>query len=99
MFRVLYDCILFCLFPAFTLNLQHEAPIAYLLHQDQVTWMLPRLNQTHPMKTVELSSCCIIVQCYNCEKEKNEEYFDYIVNDGHEYSINETCFRHELWSL
>jgi hypothetical protein len=52
------------------------------LHQDQVTWMLPRLNQTHQMKNVELSSCCIIVQCYNCEKKKNEEYFDYIVNDG-----------------
>jgi hypothetical protein len=88
MFRVLHGCILIRLFPALTLNLQHEAPIEYLLHQDQVTWMLPRLNQTHQMKNVESNSCCIIVQCYNYdnnnndEKRKTEEIFDYIINNG-----------------
>jgi hypothetical protein len=49
MFRVLYGQILIRLFPDLTLTLQHQAPIEYLLHQDQVTWMLPRLNQTHQM--------------------------------------------------
>ncbi|CAF4006107.1 unnamed protein product [Adineta steineri] len=86
MFRVLHGSILIRLFQALTLNLQYEAPIEYLLKQDQVTWMSPELNQTHQMKNIELSSCCIIVQCYEydetqADKNRTEEYFDFIANN------------------
>jgi hypothetical protein len=84
MFRLLHGSILLRLFPALKLNLRHTPPIEYLLHQDQVTWMLPKLNQTHQMKNIELNSCCIIVQCYNYDNDDNkkiEEVFDYITND------------------
>jgi hypothetical protein len=91
MFRVLSGSIVIRLFPALTLNLQHEAPIEYLVRQDQVTWMLPRLNQTHQMKNVESSSCCIIIQCYSYEgddeKRKNQEIFDFIVNNGRDIQL------------
>jgi hypothetical protein len=37
----------------------------YSSHQDQVTWLLLKLDQTHAVENVEPSSCCIIIQCYN----------------------------------
>lgn len=88
MFRVLHGCILIRLFPSLSPCFQHDAPIEYSVHQDQVTWMLPRLNQTHQMKNVELNSSCIIIQCYSYDDvkdeklKKNEEIFDYIVHNS-----------------
>lgn len=88
MFRVLSGSIVIRLFPALSLNHQYDAPLEYIVHQDHVTWMLPRLNQTHQMKNIELNSSCIIVQCYSYDDgkdenmTKNEEVFDFIVNSG-----------------
>ncbi|UJR29189.1 hypothetical protein I4U23_010403 [Adineta vaga] len=85
MFRVLYGCIFIRLFPYFASNLPSEIAIEYLVRQDQITWMLPKLNQTHQMKNVDHNSCCIIAQCYSygdTEQKKTDEVFDYLTNNN-----------------
>ena len=79
-FRVLYGSILIRLFPTLMLNPRYDTAIEYLLRQDQTTWMLPTLNQTHQMKNIEMNSCCIIAQCYNNDNQKKatDEIVDYI---------------------
>ena len=79
-FRVLYGSILIRLFPTLILHPRFDKAIEYLLHKDEMTWMLPTLNQTHQMKNVETKSCCIIAQCYSYDNEKktNEEIFAYM---------------------
>jgi hypothetical protein len=64
------------------------SPIEQLFEENQVTWMMPKLNQTHQMKNPDMyGSCCITVQCYQYETDDqvHVERFDYITND--EYHI------------
>jgi len=73
------------LFPALTLNIPKVEPTEQILEEGQVTWMLPKLNQTHQVKNPNLyGTCCITLQCYQYGQEDREhyEYFDYIANDG-----------------
>jgi hypothetical protein len=83
--RILYGRILVKLYPALTLNAREVSPIEQILEEGQVTWMLPKLNQTHQVKNPDLyGTCCITLQCYQYGEEDRQhyEYFDYISNDG-----------------
>ncbi|CAF0872582.1 unnamed protein product [Didymodactylos carnosus] len=80
--RILYNEILISLYQS--LNIKNQKPfIKRLLHENESTWMLPKLNQTHQVSNVS-DRCCITLQCYQYGKEdtKHYEYFDYINNDG-----------------
>jgi len=60
------------------------APIEQILEKDQVTWMLPKLNQTHQVRNPDLyGPTAISIQCYQYGQEDNihYEYFDYLTND------------------
>ncbi len=84
--RVLYGRLLVKLYPELTLNVREVTPVEQILEEGQITWMLPKLNQTHQVKNPDLySSCCITLQCYQYGQEDRQhyEYFDYISNDGH----------------
>ncbi|CAF1384777.1 unnamed protein product [Rotaria sordida] len=84
--RVPYGRILVKLYPDLTLNVRVVAPIEQILEEGQVTWMLPKLNQTDQVKNPDLyGTCCITLQCYQygSEDRQHYEYFDYLTNDGH----------------
>lgn len=85
MFRVLHGSLLIRLFPSLNLNPGSATmSMEYLLHQDQVTWMLPRWNQTHQMKNVELDSSCLLIQSYEDERDPTKEFIHYIDNTHRE---------------
>jgi hypothetical protein len=86
--RVLHGKLLVKLFPDLSLNLRPNSPVEQLFEENQVTWMMPKLNQTHQIKNPDMyGSCCITVQCYQYETDDqvHGERFHYITND--EYHI------------
>ncbi|CAF1352855.1 unnamed protein product, partial [Didymodactylos carnosus] len=78
--RVLYNEILISLYRSLNENNQ-KSIITRLLHENDCTWILPKLNQTHQISNVS-RQCCIMLQCYQYDKEdtKHYEYFNYINN-------------------
>ncbi|CAF1374160.1 unnamed protein product [Rotaria sp. Silwood1] len=83
--KVLCGRLLVKLYPELSLNVRQYLPIETLLEEGQITWMLPRLNQTHQVRNPDLyGSCSISIQCYQYGEEDDEhyEYFDYLNNDG-----------------
>ena len=83
--RVLHGRLLAKVYPELTIKPFQYAPIEQILEQDQVTWMLPKLNQTHQIRNPDLyGSSAISIQCYQYGKEDSVhyEYFDYLANDG-----------------
>ncbi|CAF3041212.1 unnamed protein product [Rotaria sp. Silwood2] len=83
--KVLCGRLLVKLYPELSLNVRQYSPIETLLEEGQITWMLPRLNQTHQVRNPDLyGACSISIQCYQYgeEDEEHYEYFDYLNNDG-----------------
>ncbi|CAF1391348.1 unnamed protein product [Rotaria sp. Silwood1] len=83
--RVLHGRIFVKLYPQLTLNTNLYKPIETMFEEGQVTWMLPKLNQTHQLQNIDVhDKSAITIQCYKYGREDREhyEYFDYIANDG-----------------
>ena len=83
--RVLSGRLLVKIYPQLTLNASQYSPIEQILEEGQVTWMLPKLNQTHQVRNPDLyGNCAISIQCYQYgeDDQLHYEYFDYISNDG-----------------
>lgn len=83
--RVLHGRLLVKLFPELTTKPFQYPPVEQILDTNKVTWMLPKLNQTHQVRNADLDgSCAISIQCYQYghEDDVHYEYFDYLSNDG-----------------
>jgi hypothetical protein len=84
--RVLHGKLLVKFFPSLSLYLYQNPPIEQLFEENQVTWLVPKLNQTHQMKNPDMyGSCCITIQCYQygADDQMHCERFGFITNDGH----------------
>ncbi len=84
--RVLHGKLLVKIFPALSLNFQQNPPIEQLFEENQVTWLMPKLNQTYQMKNPDMyGSCCITIQCYQYDSNDQVhcERFSFITNDRH----------------
>lgn len=69
------------------LSVSHTVPFKKVqLKQGDITWIAPRLNQTHQLhnENEDDGSICVTIQCYLYDIENNShyEFFDYIDNDG-----------------
>ncbi len=83
--RVLHGKLLVKYFPALSLNLRQNSLIEQLFEKDSVTWIVPKLNQTHQMKNPDMyGSCCITIQSYHYETDEHRpsECFHFITNDN-----------------
>ncbi|CAF1096652.1 unnamed protein product [Rotaria sp. Silwood1] len=83
--KVLSGRILVKIYPELALNVRQHPPIETILEKGQVTWMLPRLNQTHQVRNPDIyGNSSVTIQCYQYGEEDDEhyEYFDYLNNDG-----------------
>jgi len=83
--RVLYGRLLVKIYPELTTKSIPYPPIEQLLEEGHVTWMLPKLNQTHQVRNPDLyGKCAISIQCYQYGQDDNVhyEFFDYLSNDG-----------------
>ncbi|CAF3590853.1 unnamed protein product [Rotaria socialis] len=84
--RVLHGKILIKFFPFLSVNLRQDSLMEQLFVENQVTWMIPKLNQTYQMKNLDMDvSCCITIHCYQHKTDDAIfcERFDFITNDGH----------------
>jgi predicted metal-dependent enzyme (double-stranded beta helix superfamily) len=78
------------------LSAYHRAPFMQAkFRKDDVTWISPRLNQTHQLYNHNTSGpTCITVQCYMYGEsdETHYEYFDYLSdNDIKQFTPNSDC--------
>lgn len=67
------------------LSVSHTTPFkTATIKEGDITWITPRLNQTHQLHNENLHNVCITVQCYlyNLEDNFHYECFDYIDNNG-----------------
>ncbi|CAF3374954.1 unnamed protein product [Rotaria sp. Silwood2] len=67
-----------------SLSLKKKKPIHETkVHENQVTWLSPGLNQIHQLEN-KSNKTCITIQAYEyvTDEVSNYEYFDYITNDG-----------------
>ncbi|MGB7709601.1 MAG: cysteine dioxygenase family protein [Microcoleus sp.] len=82
--KVLYGEITVKLFDM--LSVSHTVPFKKVkLKQGDITWIAPRLNQTHQLHNEnEDGTICVTIQCYLYDIENNShyEFFNYIDNDG-----------------
>ena len=70
-----------------TLNLQKKKPIHEVtIHEGEVTWLSPGLNQVHKLENQSRNKSCITIQAYEYETDgiNNYEYFNYITSNGQE---------------
>ncbi|CAF5009570.1 unnamed protein product [Rotaria sp. Silwood1] len=84
--RVLHGRLLLKFYPALSINFRQNPSIEQLFEENQVTWMIPKLNQTYQMLNPDMyGSCCITIHCYQYETDDQVygEHFDFITNDGH----------------
>ena len=84
--RVLHGKLLIKYFPMLSLHLHPTSLIEQLFEKDSVTWMMPKLNQTHQMKNPDMyGSCCITIESFQYETDEQTglECFRYITNDHH----------------
>ena len=71
--RVLHGELSIKFFPEPTANMHQDLLFEQLFGQDQVTWMVPYLNQIHQMTNPDMyGSCCIVIQCYHYVTEENQ---------------------------
>ena len=75
MFRVLHGSIAIHLFPCLTNQSQMKSSMEYLVEKDQLTWMLPKFNQTHQMKNIQLNSSAIVIQKFENKDKQCLDYF------------------------
>lgn len=83
--RVLHGAITVSLYPM--LSTEHQTPFAsQVFETGSVTWISPRLNQTHRLHNANIKGpTCITIQCYaygSLDDRAHYEYFDYIDNSG-----------------
>ncbi|MEB3254960.1 MAG: cysteine dioxygenase family protein [Synechococcaceae cyanobacterium] len=83
--RVLHGAITVSLYPL--LSTGHQTPFAsQVFGKGSVTWISPRLNQTHKLHNSNLNGpTCMTIQCYaygSSNDQSHYEYFDYIDNSG-----------------
>ncbi|MFP5274728.1 cysteine dioxygenase [Coleofasciculus sp.] len=67
------------------LSVSHTTPFkTATIKEGDITWITPRLNQTHQLRNENLHTVCVTVQCYlyNLEDNFHYECFDYIDNGG-----------------
>ncbi|MEM7246828.1 MAG: hypothetical protein AAF533_15860 [Acidobacteriota bacterium] len=76
------------------LSHHHRTPFAEkVLSEGDVTWLAPRLNQTHQLYNHhENGPTCITIQCYSYGRSNNAhyEYFDYLTPDGSQKQFEPT---------
>ena len=80
--KVLYGEITVRLFDM--LSVSHTNPFKTVtIKEGDITWITPRLNQTHQLHNENPRTICVTVQCYlyNIEDNSHYEYFDYIDDD------------------
>lgn len=81
--RVLHGKLLIKFFPALSLSMRQSSSLEQLFEENQVTWIMPELNQTHRMINPDMyGSCCITIECYQYEENDQAhcEHFDFIRN-------------------
>lgn len=84
--RVLFGKILVKFFPTLSTNLHRNPLIEQIFEENQVTWMVPNLNQTCQIINPDMyGPCCITIHCYQYETGDQIycENFNFITNDGH----------------
>jgi len=68
------------------LSVHHQTPFgAANFQQGQVTWLAPRVNQTHRLSNPNrVGPTCVTIQCYQYGEDNRAhyEYFDYIDTEG-----------------
>lgn len=67
------------------LSVSHKTPFkTATIKEGDITWITPRLNQTHQLHNETPHTVCVTVQCYlyNIEDNFHYECFDYIDNNG-----------------
>jgi hypothetical protein len=67
------------------LSPHHEKPFAEVsFSKDDVTWITPRLNQTHQLKNHSRDTTCVTIQCYAYAESDvtHYPYFDYLDGTG-----------------
>jgi hypothetical protein len=68
--RVLHGKLLLKYSPILAKNLRPNPLIEQLFEKNQVTWTMPKLNQTFEMKNPDMyGSCCIVIECYQYETD------------------------------
>lgn len=83
--RILHGKILIKYFPTLSLHLHPNSPMEQLFEKDSVTWMMPKLNQTHQIKNPDMyGSCCITIESFQYETDAQalSECFRYITHDN-----------------
>lgn len=98
--RVVHGKLLVKYFPTLSLNSHTDAIIEQLFEKDSITWMTPKLNQTHQMKNPDMyGSCCMTIQSFHYETDEptSVECLRYITND-HRRIENYQCTPDESYS-
>jgi predicted metal-dependent enzyme (double-stranded beta helix superfamily) len=65
------------------LSVSHTKPFKEVtISKGDITWIVPKLNQTHQLHNQSEQEPCITIQCYlyNIDDNSHYEYFDYIDN-------------------